>query len=804
MRKELFEKGVTLVALVVTIVVLIILASITIGAIKGDGGIISESKDAKAEVERQQWEERIDSSIIDAETKYQDPTLEQVIEEMIKDGIIDSEDQVDENGTITTNEPVYEIEGKLDDYLDKDTPEEPDPGPEEPDEPVLAEHTVTYDYKTNEGLSAGKTSEKLEEGEAVDLSVVSSKSGYEFVGWNTNSNAHEGLTTLKMGTSDITLYAIYKKEIVATFNYRNGNSVGEDSRRGTVYNKETSISITTPTITNADKDGVIYTPRGWSEENVGTGEIVATSGGSLQISNSKEYYALYEGSTKVTFYYYNGSGQTSESGTSGTTMNTLGDVITSETIAIPSIVRNSSGPNGTRYAGVSVSTNSTSGETGTTVSTSNSVYYAYYNSSVTFYYNSGTNSYSSQQSGTRTATTSGYSYSTSITNKPTPSTYNGISFSHWSNTSGQDYEADPSTTSSTLYYAVYDGERSVPFTYWNGYSSSTAYATGGRKYISTTSYIVSTGGTITVPEVVRNSSGPSGTSYAFVSSSATGTYEETPTADGTMYYAIYSKQITITKNTYYYTPKYQYATIYGYTTGRTSSSAITLTSDSNNYNLPSGYSFYGWSTSSSASGTVISNTTIYPTSNATYYAIYKKSITVSYNLNGGSGDSGSQYVDVKMNYQGSTSGNQSITLHSKPSKSNNSFIYWSSSNTGMNYKAGETITPTENMTLKAMWYFMQLPISLSSYEGNMLRLTLAVDSTSDVTSIEVYRANTETGNGYSISNESNVTLTTSTSTYILTINNIKLSQEGYYYFVIKSRTYGNIEIESRRCYVTVM
>ena len=47
--------------------------------------------------------------------------MEDVIEELKNKGIIDDESQVNkETGAITTNEPVYTIEGKLDDYLGKD------------------------------------------------------------------------------------------------------------------------------------------------------------------------------------------------------------------------------------------------------------------------------------------------------------------------------------------------------------------------------------------------------------------------------------------------------------------------------------------------------------------------------------------------------------------------------------------------------------------------------------------------------------------------------------------------------------
>lgn len=47
------ERGVTLIALVVTIVVLLILASIGIGAITSDNGVIKQSNETKQSAERE-------------------------------------------------------------------------------------------------------------------------------------------------------------------------------------------------------------------------------------------------------------------------------------------------------------------------------------------------------------------------------------------------------------------------------------------------------------------------------------------------------------------------------------------------------------------------------------------------------------------------------------------------------------------------------------------------------------------------------------------------------------------------------
>ncbi len=71
-------------------------------------------------------------------------------------------------------------------------------------------HLVTYDYSTNGGSSTTAENEYINEGESINLSYTATKEGYDFIGWNTNKAAQEGLKELTMGTSDVTLYAIFK------------------------------------------------------------------------------------------------------------------------------------------------------------------------------------------------------------------------------------------------------------------------------------------------------------------------------------------------------------------------------------------------------------------------------------------------------------------------------------------------------------------------------------------------------------------------------------------------------------------
>ena len=116
--KKKQENGITLIALVITVVVLLILATISIAALTGDNGIINQANNAKGKTEILQWEERIETAIIAAEGKHRNTTIDDVIQELIDSDIISDANQVDkETGTITTNEPQYDIEGKLDDYL---------------------------------------------------------------------------------------------------------------------------------------------------------------------------------------------------------------------------------------------------------------------------------------------------------------------------------------------------------------------------------------------------------------------------------------------------------------------------------------------------------------------------------------------------------------------------------------------------------------------------------------------------------------------------------------------------------------
>ena len=119
LKRRNTEKGITLIALVITIVVLLIMAGFSVSVMIGDNSVIDQAKNSKEEMEIAQWEEKINQAIIEAEGGNRDVILDDIIGELIDKGVIEDPDDVDRyTGTVTTKEPEHIIEGLLDDYVD--------------------------------------------------------------------------------------------------------------------------------------------------------------------------------------------------------------------------------------------------------------------------------------------------------------------------------------------------------------------------------------------------------------------------------------------------------------------------------------------------------------------------------------------------------------------------------------------------------------------------------------------------------------------------------------------------------------
>ena len=63
------ENGITLIALAITIIILLILAGVAIGSIKGNKGIIKEAENSSAEAERESIIEKIEADLYNEKIK---------------------------------------------------------------------------------------------------------------------------------------------------------------------------------------------------------------------------------------------------------------------------------------------------------------------------------------------------------------------------------------------------------------------------------------------------------------------------------------------------------------------------------------------------------------------------------------------------------------------------------------------------------------------------------------------------------------------------------------------------------------
>ena len=174
-----------------------------------------------------------------------------------------------------------------------------------------ASHTVTYDSATNGGSTATQTRTVYYQG-AVDFTLKAEKSDWTFIGWNTDKNATEKLDSLTMGTSNITLYAIFSKTVTVHF-YSGSKGAVHNQFQITFKNNETAGSVKSPA-SFGTIDG--WTALGWTASTAASkavGDAAIKGGTTITVAPAKNeyvYYAVYTQSQTLK-YESNASGDTS-------------------------------------------------------------------------------------------------------------------------------------------------------------------------------------------------------------------------------------------------------------------------------------------------------------------------------------------------------------------------------------------------------------------------------------------------------------------------------------------------------------
>ena len=165
---------------------------------------------------------------------------------------------------------------------------------------------------------------------------------------------------------------------------------------------------------------------------------------------------------------------------------------------------------------------------------------------------------------------------------------------------------------------------------------------------------------------------------------------------------------------------------------------LTLSSDKP---TRSGYTFLGWSTSSTAtSATYTAGGSYTVEGDATLYAVWKvNTYTITYNANGGSGAPASQ----------TKTHGKSLTLSStKPTRDGYTFLGWSTnkSATSATYSAGGTYNTNEATTLYAVWKSNYANTWVKGNSGTLTFNSNSASSTSCASNIQINWS--ETYNAY--------------------------------------------------------
>ena len=280
-----------------------------------------------------------------------------------------------------------------------------------------------------------------------------------------------------------------------------------------------------------------------------------------------------------------------------------------------------------------------------------------------------------------------YGYNINLSNEVP--TRDGYTFAGWGTYSGD-------TTADYLPGALITGNGYLTlYAVWNQNAYTVSYnANGGSGApASQTKYH---GTALTLRSTVPTRSGYKFLGWSTSSTATSPTYTAggsyTANANATLY-AVWEKNPT------QYTVSYNANGGSGAPASQTKSENVAITLSSTKPTR-SGYTFLGWSTSSTATAP-----TYYPgssyTANAsvTLYAVWEKlpeTYTIKYNANGGTGAPATQTKTEDVN----------ITLSStKPTRSGYKFLGWSTSSTATSatYQPGATYSTNASVTLYAVW-----------------------------------------------------------------------------------------------------
>ena len=685
----------------------------------------------------------------------------------------------------------------------------------------------TYTIKFNGNGSTGGSMADLSMTYDSSKNLTSNaftRTGYTFFGWSTNKDATKESYTNGQSVNNLTetnggtvnLYALWKKTVTVTYN-ANGGSGAPGASSGTLYNAQANVSIT---LSGTKPTRTGYTFVGWNTSSTATTASHQPST-AYSFSNNTTLYAVWDANSYT--LTVNPSGGTWNGLTNSQSFTQ--DYGTTKTIANPTppsgYTVTFNGNNGTAGTSSLKSTKSFSKWTKSGSGSLNGTTYTFGAGAGTL-----TASYTNNAITLPTATRTGYTFNGWYT-AASEGTRRGGAGDSYTPTANETLYAQWSINSYYLDLNIYVDGTLVPGEYDGIYAGLKIGGTdvGNQKDYYTqhpygTAWEV-TGLTINGASVPYGASGTVGaattsiridlytmtfasnnTNYGTVSTSSYIVPKgATYTTSGTTLTINDGRKVTATvKNTTGYTTKLSSwspsnGTVNAATkvTANFSRSTNTYTIEFNNnggsgtmasmsmtYGTPknltsnaftrAGYTFFGWSTNKDATketytnGQSVNNLSSTNGETVILYALWKKTVTISYNVNGGSGtitaSSGTLY-----NAQASVS----ITLSTtKPSRTGYTFNGWSTSSTATSasYQPGTAYSFSNSTTLYAVWGRNSYTVTVNPNGGKYNNTTSNTPITGGYnTTITI--ANPTPPSGYTVTfnaNSGSVSPTSKTST----------------------------------------
>ncbi|MCL2006843.1 MAG: InlB B-repeat-containing protein [Treponema sp.] len=550
---------------------------------------------------------------------------------------------------------------------------------------VLSNTNFSITFNANGGSGTPPVSQTVLAGSSINLPNGNSltRTGFIFNGWNTNANGtgdHYGVGSYFYPSNNDTLYAQWTEIYTITFNANNGNGTPPITQI-----IQAGSRMTLPDRGNLSRSG--FTFGGWSTSTAGTGSNYQP-GDSFTPSGSITLFAIWNANVASHTVTFNANGS---SGTPPAAQT----VQAGSSIILPgagSLTRAGFTFSGWNTNAAGTGTNYQPGES---FSPSGSItLFARWNpvtadNTVTFNANSGTGT-------PPTAQTAQAGSSITLPNAGNLSR-TGFNFGGWNtnaNGTGTNYQpGDSFSPSSNI----------TLFARWITITASLTVTYNANSGVGTppAAQTIQSGSSITLPNA--GSLSRTGFNFSGWNTNAAGTGTNYQPGDS----FLPSSSITLFARWNAVTASY---TVTFNANGGSGTPPAALNAQAGtNITLPnagnltrSGFTFGGWNTNASGTGTNYQvGGSFTPSANITLYArwnVVTVSHTVTFNANGGSGSPpAAQTVQA----------GSSITLPNAGNLTRSGFTFggWNTnvSGTGTNYQAGGSFTPSSSITLYARW-----------------------------------------------------------------------------------------------------